>query len=164
MEKKIGLYICTGCKIGASLDIEALSSLVRDEYKIPICKTHDFLCSKEGIDLIKKDITEEGVNAVVIAACSSRAKYDVFEFGNEVLLNRVDLREQVIWSHPANDEDTQMLAEDNLRMGIVRVQKMDLVEPYQAENLLVKSILVVGGGLAGMTAALEASKANYDVV
>ena len=141
----------------------ALSNLATDDYKIPVCKTHDYLCGKEGVELIKKDIAEQGVNAVVIAACSPRVKYDIFEFGNEVLLNRVDFREQVIWSHPANDEDTQMLAEDNLRMGIVRVQKMDFVEPYQEENL-VKSILVVGGGLAGMTAALEASKANYDVV
>ena len=163
MEKKIGVYICTGCGIGASLNIEALSALARDDYKVPVCKTHNSLCSKEGIELIKKDNADEKVNAVVIAACSPRVKCDVFDFGSDVLLNRVDFREQVIWSHPANDEDTQMLAEDNLRMGIVRIQKMDFVEPFQEESL-IKNIMVVGGGLAGMTAAIEASKAGYDVL
>ena len=163
MEKKIGVYVCTGCEIGASLETEALSTLATDGYKVPVCRSHDALCGKEGVELIKKDIADEGVNAVVVAACSSRVKYDVFNFGSDVLLHRTDLREQVIWSHPPNDEDTQMLAEDNLRMGIVRIQKMDFVEPFQEENM-VKRVMVVGGGLAGMTAAIESSKAGYDVV
>ena len=163
MTKKIGVYICTGCEIGNALNTEPLLSLAKDELKIPVCKTHGSLCSKEGFELIKQDIAGEGVNAVVVAACSPRVKYDVFQFGQEVLLNRVDLREQVIWSHPPNNEDTQMLAQDNLKLGIVRIQKMDYVTPFMDENL-VKKILVVGGGLAGMTAALEAVKANYEVI
>jgi quinone-modifying oxidoreductase subunit QmoB len=56
-----------------------------------------------------------------------------------------------------------MLAEDTLRMGIVRIQKMDFITPYQAEGM-VKNILVVGGGLTGMTAALEAAQTGYDVI
>jgi len=163
MEKKIGVYICKGCEIGSSLDTEALSTLATNDYKVPVCRSHDTLCGQEGVALIKKDMADEGINALVIGACSSRVKYDVFDFGKDVLVHRADLREQVIWSHPGNDEDTQMLAEDNLRMGIVRIQKMGFVEPYQAENF-VKSIMVVGGGLAGMTAALESSRAGYDVV
>ena len=163
MTKKIGVYICTGCEIGNALDIEALSSLAKDDYKVPVCKTHNALCSQEGFDLIKQDIGGEGVNAVVVAACSPRVKQEVFQFDREVLLNRVDLREQVIWSHPAKDEDTQMIAEDNLRLGIIRIQKMDYVTPFMGEDL-VKKIMVVGGGLAGMTAAFEAAKAKYEVV
>ena len=161
MDKKIGVYICKGCEIGTSLNIEALSKIATS-LKAQVCKVHDSLCSEEGISLIKKDIAE-GINGLVIAACSPRAKTEVFNFGSEVLLNRVNLREQVVWCHPANDEDTQMLAEDNLRMGIVRVQKMDFVVPYHEEGL-VKNVLVVGGGLTGMTAALEAAKAGYEVV
>ncbi len=165
MDKKIGVYICTGCKIGDSLNVEVLSGIATDEYNIPVCKTHEALCSKAGVSLIKNDIAGEGVNALVVAACSPRVKTEEFNFGpaTDVLLNRVDLREQVIWSHPANDEDTQMMAEDNVRMGIVKMQKTGFLEPFQGEDT-VKSILVVGGGLAGMTAAVEASKAGYDVV
>lgn len=162
MDKKIGVYICKGCEIGESLTIDALSKIATSQYKVPVCKTHDALCCKEGVDLIKQDISQ-GVNGVVIAACSPRAKTDVFNFGPDILLTRVNLREQVVWSHPANDEDTQMLAEDQMRMGIVRMQKMDFITPYHEEGL-VKNVLVVGGGVTGMTAATEAAKAGYEVV
>ena len=85
------------------------------------------------------------------------------------MFDRVNLREQVAWSHEPNveegkkfDEDIQMLAEDQLRMGIVRVQNMEPSEPYLAD--FSKRILVVGGGVTGMTAAVEAAKAGYEVV
>ena len=84
-------------------------------------------------------------------------------FGPDKVLERVNLREQVIWSHPANDEDTQMLAEDQLRMGIVRAREAEPPAPFVAEDVS-KRILVVGGGLAGMTSANEAAKAGYEVV
>jgi len=162
MEKKTGVYICTGCGIGESLDAEKLSSLATKEYKVPVCKIHATLCSEEGVNLIKKDMEGEGVNTVVIAACSPRVKYDVFEFDVPCIIERVNIREQVVWSHPANDEDTQMMAEDYLRMTMVKTQKMEIPEPYMAEDLS-KGILVVGGGLAGITAATEAAKAGYQV-
>jgi Heterodisulfide reductase, subunit A and related polyferredoxins len=73
MDKKIGVYICKGCEIGESLNIEALGKIA----KTPICKSHDALCGKEGLALIKQDISE-GVNAVVIAACSQRVKPKFF--------------------------------------------------------------------------------------
>ncbi|MEW6410747.1 MAG: hydrogenase iron-sulfur subunit [Nitrospirota bacterium] len=160
MEKKIGAYICTGCGIGESLDTEKLTK-VATKQKAQVVKTHPFLCGDEGVKLIKNDMDAEGVNAIVIAACSQRVNYDVFSFGN-VLLDRVNLREQVIWCHPPNDEDTQMLAEDYIRMGLLKIQKMELPEPYKVGDLS-KNILVVGGGLAGITAATEAAKAGYDV-
>jgi len=69
----------------------------------------------------------------------------------------------VVWCQPAGEEDTQMLAEDYLRMYITKIQKMDLLEPFRPEEELDKSILVVGGGLAGITAALEAAAAGYEV-
>ncbi len=162
VEKKMGVYICTGCDIGESLDLEALSKVAASEYKVPVCKTHPFLCSAEGAGLIKQDIAGEGVNAIVIAACSPRVNTAVFDFP-DVFVERVNLREQVVWCHPANDEDTQMLAEDSLRMGIVKAQQAELPVPFQAENIS-KTILVVGGGLAGLTAAAEAAKAGYRAV
>ncbi|MGQ9824141.1 MAG: FAD-dependent oxidoreductase [Desulfotomaculales bacterium] len=162
MEKKLGVYVCTGCGIGEALDVEALLKVASSEYKVPVCKTHSFLCGAEGAGLIKGDIAGEGVNSVVIAACSPRVNYSVFRFEN-VFVERVNLREQGIWCHPANDEDTQMLAEDALRMGIVRAQQASLPDPFRGENYS-KKILVVGGGLAGLTAAKEASRAGYQVV
>jgi quinone-modifying oxidoreductase subunit QmoB len=162
MEKKLGVYICTGCGIGESLDIEALKKVAAKEFKAPVCKAHPWLCGAEGVEMIKKDIAEEGVNTLSIVACSPRVKYDVFDFG-PVLLDRVNVREQVAWVLPAGDEDTQMMAEDNLRMGLIKLNKSELPQPYLPENYS-KTILVVGGGFTGMNAALGAAQAGYPVV
>lgn len=163
MDKKTGVYICSGCGLGDALDIEALSKVATKESKVPVCKTHAFLCGAEGVAQIKSDIDSEGVNTVVIAGCSSRVNYDVFDFGPSVILERANLREQVIWSHPGDDEDTQMMAEDNLRMSLAKAGHIEPPEGYKAENL-VKTILVVGGGLTGITAAIEGAKAGYKTV
>lgn len=163
MEKKIGVYICTGCGIGDALDIDALAGVATDEYKADVCRQNAFLCSQEGVSEIKQDVDNEGVNTIVIAACSPRVMADVFDFGVDRINERVNLREQVVWSHPPNDEDTQMMAQDQLRMGITKAKEMQPPEPFMAEDLS-KKILVVGGGLAGITAANEASKAGYEVV
>jgi quinone-modifying oxidoreductase subunit QmoB len=160
MDKKPGVYICSGCGIGDSLDLEKLSALAAKEYKIETSKVHPFLCGEEGAKLIQQDIAE-GVNTLVIAGCSPRVNYDVFAYNSPVILERVNLREHVIWTHTPKDEDTQMLAEDYLRMGIAKALKVSSPEAYQQP--LEKAILVVGGGISGMTAALEAAKAGYEV-
>ena len=156
-EKKLCVYICTGCGIGDGLDIEALKK-VAEEKKVD-CKVHESLCSKAGVDMIKSDINA-GYNTLVIAACSPRVNWDVFNFEG-CIVERVNLREGVVWSHDPGEE-TQSLAQDYLKMGIVKAQKTDIPEPYLEETS--KTILVVGGGITGMTAALEAADAGYDVV
>ena len=162
MDKKLGVYICTGCGIGDSLDIDALKKVASKEFKAPVCKTHSWLCGTEGVEMIKADVAGEGVNTLSIVACSPRVKYDVFEFG-PVLMDRVNIREQVAWVLPAGDEDTQMMAEDHMRMGLVKLNKSTPPEPYLAENLS-KTVLVVGGGFAGMNAAVGAAQAGYPVL
>ncbi len=170
MENKFGVYICTGCGIGDVIDAEKLSQVAAGEFKVPICRIHSFYCGQEGVDQIRKDISEEGVNAVVIAACSPRVNTQLFSFDpTKIIFDRVNLREQVAWSHepkPAEgekfDEDIRMLAEDQLRMGITKVQNMEPLEPFEEE--INKRILVIGGGVTGMTSALEMAKAGYEVV
>ncbi|MBW2051215.1 MAG: hydrogenase iron-sulfur subunit [Deltaproteobacteria bacterium] len=163
MEHKVAVYICTGCGIGDALDIEELGKVATSENSVPICKTHPNLCSQEGVELIKSDIAGEGANTLAIAACSPRVMYDAFDFEN-CIVDRVNIREQVVWCQKPNDEDTQMMAEDYLRMSLAKVEKMELPEPYQPEQEVSKNILVVGGGLSGMTSALEGAKAGYSVV
>ncbi len=174
MDKKYGVYICTGCGIGDALDIEALSG-VADEEGLPV-QTHPFLCSQAGVDIIKNDTEEKGINTMVIAACSRRVNFDTFRFVGS-MVERVSLREGVVWSHPrdqfaaltadekedeANFDRVQMMAEDYLRMGMARVEKVDLPEAYQLETFSRK-ILVIGGGITGISAAIDAAKAGYEV-
>ncbi len=174
MDKKYGVYICTGCGIGDALDMEELCGVPEEEgFSV---KTHPFLCGKEGLDLIKKDISDEGVNTLVLAGCSRRVNYDVFKFDG-CIVDRVNLREQVVWSHPRSEfpalteeqkddeehfDSLQMLAEDYLKMGMARVEKVDLPEPFLLENIS-KKILVIGGGITGISAALDAAKTGYEV-
>lgn len=163
MEKKYGVYICKGCGIGESIDIEKLARAAKKgPFKEENIKTHDVLCSPEGLQLIKGDTKKEGINTIIIAACSPRVKYEEFDFPG-CIVERVNIREFVAWTQPPKTDDTQSLAEDYMIMGTVKVQKSDLPEAKILENLS-KTILVVGGGITGMTAALESAKAGYQVV
>jgi len=162
MDKKTGVYICTGCGIGDALDIEQLSKVAVDG-GVASCQNHANLCGNEGAELIRKGMADEGINTIVVAACSPRVMYDVFNFEN-CIVDRVNLREQVVWCQNPGEENTQMMAEDYLRMGLAKVKDMQLPVPFKPEQEMSKDILVVGGGLAGLTSAIEASKAGYSVV
>ena len=82
MEKKSGVYICGGCGISEAIDVEKLSGVSKNEFKIPV-SVHPFLCSPEGLEQIRKDVAEEGINSLVIAACSPRAKTEAFSFESQ---------------------------------------------------------------------------------
>jgi len=168
MNKKYGVYICTGCGIGEALDVEKLSAVPKEE-GVGIVKTHPFLCGKEGLELLKQDIAGEGVNSLVIGACSRRVNFDIFRFDG-CLVDRVNLREQVVWTHPSTKkageeggiDHIQMMAEDYLKMGVIKIKKITLPEPYKLDAFCRK-ILVIGGGIAGISAAVDAAKAGYEV-
>lgn len=161
-QKKIGVYICSGCSIGDCIDIEELSKVVTHEYKMSLLKTDKFLCGEEGVNIIKDDIANDGVNAILIAACATRMNYDIFDFGESALVERVDIRERVAWSHEPNDEETLALAQDYLRMGMEKIKAMEAPVAFQVENLS-ESVMVIGGGITGLTAAKNAADAGRQV-
>ena len=163
-DMKIGAYVCQGCGLGERLDTKALTVVAQKEGKAHVVREHEFLCNGQGVAMIQKDI-DEGVNRVVIGACSRRAKAEAFSFEN-VAVARVNLREQVIWSQPATEEArelTQEMAADYMRMGCAEAKKVQAPIP-NPEHGTNRRVLVVGGGITGMTAALEAARAGYDVL
>jgi quinone-modifying oxidoreductase subunit QmoB len=163
-EIKTGAYICKGCGLGERLDCDQLATIAEREGKANIVKQHDFLCNAEGVAMIRNDIDSEGVNKVVIAACSRRAKTEAFNFEN-VAIGRANLREGVIWVRPDTDEGretTQEMADDYIRMGCAEVKYMKVPDANE-EAASNDRLLVVGGGVAGITAALEAARAGYPV-
>ena len=171
MDKKYCAYICAGCGIGDALDIEALSEVVSGEMSME-CKTHNFLCGPEGRKLIEEDVAG-GVNTVVIGACSPRVMAKEFDFGKDKITVRANLREQVVWAEvkPAEGQEPhkeaaaflQETAADYMRMACTRAKKTLPADPYKLEEIN-KTILVMGGGLAGLTAAKEAAAAGYQVI
>ncbi len=163
MSKKICGYICKGCGIGDALNTAKLAKAA-GEQGVKEFKEHDVLCSPEGVAMIQADV-DAGYNALLIAACSSRVKTDEFAFGSQVLVERVSLREQVVWGlSEADEEDTLMAGEDYMRMGAIKLSKSEPPTPYQLEGEVAKAVLVVGGGVAGMNAALAAAKAGSQVI
>jgi len=161
---KIGAYVCKGCGLGERLDCDELATIAKRDGKAQVAQQHDFLCSADGVKMIQSDIDNEGVNRVVIAACSRRAKTEAFHFEG-VTISRANLREGVIWIRPDEDdlrETTQEMAADYVRMGCAEA-KYSTPPASAQEKGTNDTILVVGGGITGMTAALEAAKAGYPV-
>ncbi len=161
-EKKLGVYLCGGCGIAEAASLDALEKVAVKEFKAPFCKKHDYLCSEEGLKLIRDDAAAGTMNQAVIAACSPRMHQEKFNFDG-VQVVRANLREQVAWTQPAGEENTEMLAADYIRMAITEARKIKAPEPY-TEGPFNERILVVGGGLTGLTAAHEAAKCGYPVL
>jgi len=162
LDKKTGIYICSGCEIGNCIDTDKLNQFVSDDQSVTLCKNHTSLCSIAGYDMIKKDVGKEGLKNLILAACSPRQKTDIFQFEENITLERVNLREQVSWCSEPENEDTQMAAEDYMRMAITKINNTKNPEPYIIDNISA-DILVVGAGITGLTAAIEGAKAGYTV-
>ena len=159
---RAGVYLCKGCGIGEAVAIDELEKVATEESPTELCRQHDCLCSAEGVDTIKKDIADGAIDQAVIVACSHRVMTDRFTFeGADVV--RANVREQVVWTHPPGDENTQRMAADNLRMAIAQAANTVAPEP-STEGAASTRILVVGGGISGLTAAREASSLGHEVV
>ncbi len=178
---KIGVFICKSCGIAERLNIEELEAKAKEQGATSVYSS-DFLCSKEGKEFINTKIQEDGLEAVSLCACSFRVNYDVFNFG-KVAVDRVSLREGVVWSRfplgengeiledstevasgVAFKDELMALAKDYINMSIAKLRSYKLPEPFRPEEEISKTILVIGGGVAGLTASLECAKAGYDVV
>ena len=179
--QKIGVFICTSCNIADRLEISELESAATEQGAAAVY-SKEFLCSKEGRQFIESKIKEDELDGVVICGCSQRVNYDVFNFDN-VAVDRVSLREGVVWSRfPVGEngeiledsteiaegvsfkDELMALAKDYVRMGVAKLQSYNHPVPYKPEEEISKTILVIGGGVAGLTAAIESAKAGYDVV
>ncbi len=163
-EVKVGAYICKGCDLGNRLNTDQLEMIATREGRVATAKSHDFLCGADGVKMINDDLASGEANRLVIAACSRRAKTDAFNFSG-VPTSRVNLREGVIWVRPETDEaqeTTQEMAEDYVRMGCAEIKFMSTPKASEEQGTN-RHVMVVGGGITGITAALEAARAGYPV-
>ena len=169
MDKNYGTYICTGCGIGEALDVEAMTDAA-SELGME-AKTHEALCSAAGREMMEAD-KGAGVNTFIVCACSRRVMQDEFNLGDDTITVRGPIREMVAWakeqpSEDGRDQETideyaNEMAVDYVSIAITQAQKTELPEPYQLETIN-KKILVMGGGIAGLTAAKEAASTGYEV-
>jgi len=163
MDKKLGVYFCSGCGIGSAISIPDLEDIAKESSQhVAVIRTCEVLCSPESRTTIADDLETGKVGSVVIAACSSRSHQQTFRFDPAATIERVALRERVAYVLTPGDECTQQAAEDYVRMGVLKAVKTERCVPVIAAT--VRSVLVVGGGIAGMKASLALAGVGYRVV
>ena len=163
MEDRLGVYICSGCGIGEAVDLEKVEAAAVKECGATVCRRHETLCGSEGTDCVLGDIAHESLNRVVIAACSPRHGPDL-PVPDGVFLERLPFREHAAWSHEPGHEDTEDLAVDMVRMAVAKVRKTEEPGRHPEPEAFSKAVLVVGGGLAGLTAALSLADLGTETV
>jgi quinone-modifying oxidoreductase subunit QmoB len=157
--RQVGLVLCQGCGIGEGLDLGALEQVARKGEGVMHVARVAMACDECGGRALDAAVAA-GAQAVVVAACSGRFHARAFLRAG-CHTERVGLRELAVYSHDARHDDTQMLAEDMLRMGMARTRHMELPVPQSLQ--VERTVLVVGGGPSGLSAALGAARAGYDV-
>ena len=161
---KIGVFLCSGCSIGEAVDLDAIAGAAKEQGPAAT-HIHPCLCGDEGLQAIRDTVTSDGLDAVLVAACSERVKtaeFAALTSDGGPVLHRISLREHCAWSHESGHEDTRMLAEDLVRMGVVRLKNTKRTEVHEHE--ISDIVLVVGGGRAGLEAARTASELGNPVV
>ncbi len=166
-DPKLGVFLCKCFKeIADKVDMDSLASFARGLPQVAVAEPVDHLCLKEDLENVMARVQESGLNRLVFAACAPypfevRFKRSVKEAGlNPALLEVVNLREQLSWTNDDRHRATAS-AQSLIRMA---VEKLRLQEPLSVVSIPVKQrALVVGGGLAGMTAASAIAEHGFEV-
>lgn len=167
-EPRIGVYVChCGLNIAQSVDCTKIAQDVADADGVVVSKDIVYACSEPGQQSIKQDIIDNGLDRVVIASCSPRLHEPTFkkmaeDAGiNAYMVDMANLREQCSWVHMNDRENATAKAETLVNMAIARVRQL---EPLFEDTLpLTQKTLVIGGGIAGIQAALDLADSGYDV-
>ncbi len=168
-EVRIGVYVCQcGLNIAQTVNCEKVAEEASEIGDVIVSKSIGYACSEPGQKEIREDILENGLNRIVMASCSPRLHEPTFrqmiqDAGlNPYLLEMANLREQCSWVHMKEPEAATQKALDLVEMAVSRVR---LLESLSEETLpLIKRSLVIGGGVAGIQAALDLADNGYDVV
>ncbi|MBQ8428717.1 MAG: CoB--CoM heterodisulfide reductase iron-sulfur subunit A family protein [Clostridia bacterium] len=165
--QRIGVFICwCGSNIAATVDVEKVAEVIKDEPGVVFATNYQYMCSENGQQLIKQAIKEYNLTGVVVGACSPRMHENTFrkaaeEAGlNPYMVEIANIREHCSWIHKDMEEATEK-AVILVRTAIAKVK---LNAPLTAgESPVVKRALVIGGGIAGIQAALDIAEAGFEV-
>jgi heterodisulfide reductase subunit A len=169
-KEKIGVYVChCGSNIAGTVDVEEVAKWAAEKLAdrgVVVARDYKFMCSSPGQELIEKDIKEMGLTRVVVAACSPHLHEKTFRTAcqraglNPYLSELVSIREQVSWVHTDRKEATEK-SKAVISGGVERVIWQEPLTPLKVP--IHPNTLVVGGGIAGIQAALEIADAGYHV-
>lgn len=162
---RIGVYICEcGVNIATTVDIEKVAESVKPLPNVVASRYYKYMCSEPGQELIKKDIEESKIDRVVVASCSPRMHEPTFravleETGlNPYCFEMVNIREQCSWVHADKEKGTAK-ASALVKGAVIRASHLKPLEKKRVN--VTPSALVVGGGIAGIQAALDIGNMGY---
>lgn len=167
-EPRIGVFVChCGINIGSVVDVPLTAESAKSLPYVVYAEDNLYTCSQDTQDHIREMITEHNLNRVVVASCSPRTHEPLFqqtlrEAGlNPHLFEMANIRDQCSWIHMGESAEA---TEKAIALVHMAVAKVALVEPLAAASLdVIPSALVIGGGLAGMTAALSLADQGFEV-
>ena len=164
---RIGVYVChCGTNIAGTVDVHALAEYAAKLPHVAVAREYKYMCSDPGQELIRQDIRDLKLNRVVVASCSPLMHEPTFRGAlakagiNAFLLQMVNIREHVSWVH-TNQADATIKAKDLVRAAVRRV---GLHKPLEKRRVEINpNVLVVGGGIAGIHAALTVANSGKHV-
>ena len=168
-ELRIGVFVChCGSNIGGYLDCESLTKYASALPNVAYAKNNLYTCSESGIAEIKSAIKNQKLNRVVVASCSPRTHMPLFKSAcdeaglNQYLFEMANIRDQCSWVHMQDKSDAQVKAMDLIRMAVA---KAAFLEPQEdIETSLVKRAMVLGAGVAGLSAASALADMGVQVI
>jgi heterodisulfide reductase subunit A len=163
---RVGVFIChCGSNIGGVIDCKKLADYAGSLSNVTHSEDNLYTCSETGLSAIKGAIEEHNLNRVVVASCTPRTHEPLFreciaEAGlNPYLFNFVNIRDQCTWVHMKDAEGAYNKAKDLVRMGVAKAGKLHSLDMINVD--INSSALIIGGGVAGMSAALNLSKQGF---
>ncbi|MCP4568648.1 MAG: FAD-dependent oxidoreductase [FCB group bacterium] len=168
LEPRVGVFVChCGVNIGSVIDVPQVTAYAGSLPNVVFSNEFLFTCSSDSLVNIKEAINEHDINRVVVASCSPRTHEPLFrqtlqESGlNPFLFEMANIRDQCSWVHMHNHEEATVKAKELIKMAVANAYQL---KPLPVEYIDInKKGLVVGGGLSGMSAALQLADQGYEV-
>ncbi len=166
-QPRIGVYICEcGVNISATVDTNAVAEMASKLPGVVVARVYKYMCSEPGQLMIQEDIRNLGLNRIVVASCTPRMHETTFQRAleaaglNPYFFQMANIREHVSWITDDRELATEK-AKRLVRAAIFRVPHQAPLEPRREP--VTRAALVVGGGIAGIQAALSIADAGYQV-
>lgn len=165
----IGVFVCAcGINIASVVDVTAVASYAASLPHVVLVENNLFTCSADTQELIAKKIQEHGLNRIVIAACTPRTHEPLFQATlkdarlNGYMVEMANIRNQNAWVHQKDPEQATRKAKDQVRMAVAKITHSTPLA--QGRVKVNPRVLVIGGGVAGMTSALSMAQQGFHVV
>jgi heterodisulfide reductase subunit A-like polyferredoxin len=167
-EPRIGVFIChCGSNIAGVVDVEDVVKYAKTLPNVVYASNHVYTCSDDSQNRIQEIIKKENLNRVIVAACSPRTHEPIFRETcenaglNPYLFDMANIRDQCSWVHSQEKEAATAKSKDLVRMAVARSR---LLQPLESSELEVsKEVLIIGGGIAGISSALDLSNQGFKV-